>query len=122
MSNKSQSPIVRAPEFNIDQWIDKNNTQIMNVNQDKNKHEFTLSIEGKSATINYKIENNNAYLIYSNVPDSFRRRGMGKFLIQKTHEKLIKDGYNPIPICCYIKAVFRQNISSQKFLNKSVES
>ena len=52
MSNKSQSPIVRAPEFNIDQWIDKNNTQIMNVNQDKNKHEFTLSIEGKSATIN----------------------------------------------------------------------
>jgi thiol-disulfide isomerase/thioredoxin len=24
MSNKSQSPIVRAPEFNIDQWIDKN--------------------------------------------------------------------------------------------------
>ena len=57
----------------------------MNVNQDKNKHKFTLSIEGKSATINYKIENNNAYLIYSDVPDSFRRRGMGKFLIQKTH-------------------------------------
>ena len=81
-----------------------------------------LSIEGKSATINYKIENNNAYLIYSDVPESFRRRGMGKFLIQKTHEKLIKDGYNPIPICHYIKAVFRQNISSQKFLNKSVES
>jgi predicted GNAT family acetyltransferase len=49
----------------------------MNVNQDKNKHKFTLSIEGKSATINYKIENNNAYLIYSDVPDSFRRRGIG---------------------------------------------
>lgn len=94
----------------------------MNITQDKKKRKFTLSLDGESATISYKIKKKNAFLTYSNVPDSFRRRGMGKFLIKKTHEKLIKDGYNPIPICRYIKAVFRQNISSQKFLNKSVES
>ena len=90
----------------------------MNITQDKKKRKFTLSLDGESATISYKIEKKNAFLTYSNVPDSFRGRGIGKFLILKIYEKLIEEGYNPIPICRYLKAVIRNNINSQEISTK----
>ena len=81
----------------------------MNILQHKEKNKFTLTVENELATIYYKIENKKVYLISSEVPYSFRDRGLGKSLIKKIYKKLIEQGLKPIAVCRYIKAVVRKN-------------
>ncbi|MFK8045167.1 MAG: GNAT family N-acetyltransferase [Crocinitomicaceae bacterium] len=73
---------------------------------DKENREFTLNLHGgHKAYVSYSMEGEIMKLVYSKVPDELSGQGIGKLLVEKTFEKLTKEGYKAIAICSYIRLI-----------------
>lgn len=81
----------------------------MEVIHDKDKHQFTMEVDGENATVDYKIQDGKMHLVYSEVPFNIRGQGIGKVLVEKTFEKLTDEGYKAVAVCGYIKSVARNS-------------
>ena len=55
------------------------------------------------------MKNDIMYLVHSEVPYELRGQGIGKVLVEKTFEKLTKEGYRAKAVCSYVKAVARRS-------------
>lgn len=81
----------------------------MEVIHDKDKHQFTMEVDGEIAEVIYELKNGEMYLVYSEVPFNIRGQGIGKVLVEKTFEKLTEEGYKAVAVCGYIKSVARSS-------------
>lgn len=81
----------------------------MEVKHDKNKHQFSMEVDGEMATVDYELKDNKMFLVYSEVPFNLRGQGIGKVLVEKTFEKLTEEGYKAVAVCGYIKSVARNS-------------
>lgn len=81
----------------------------MEVIHDKNKHQFTMEVDGETAKVDYELKDNKMYLVYSEVPFNIRGQGIGKVLVEKTFEKLTEENYKAVAVCGYIKSVARNS-------------
>lgn len=81
----------------------------MEVIHDKDKHQFTMEVDGEIAEVDYELKNGEMYLVYSEVPFNIRGQGIGKVLVEKTFEKLTEEGYKAVAVCGYIKSVARSS-------------
>lgn len=77
----------------------------MKVIHDKEKHQFTMEVDGQKATVDYKLKHDKMYLVHSEVPFNIRGQGIGKVLVEKTFEKLTEEGYKAVAVCGYVKSV-----------------
>jgi predicted GNAT family acetyltransferase len=73
---------------------------------DKENKKFILPLENNLfAKVEYSLDDTNTMrLIYSETPPQLRGQGIGKELVEKTFEKLTKEGYKAIAVCSYIRA------------------
>ena len=81
----------------------------MNIIHDKENNKYTMDVDGATAFVDYKIKNDKMYLVYSEVPTSLRGKGIGKQLVEKTFEKLTKEGYKAVAVCGYVKAIAKRS-------------
>lgn len=81
----------------------------MEVEHHKEKHQFTMMVDGEIAKVDYDLRDGKMYLVYSEVPFNIRGQGIGKILVEKTFEKLTKEGYEAVAVCGYIKSVARNS-------------
>ena len=65
------------------------------VHEKENKH-FVLNINDEIAKVEYVVKNDKLLLVHSEVPYNLRGQGIGKVLVEKTFEKLIKEGYKAV--------------------------
>ncbi|MEE9362680.1 MAG: N-acetyltransferase [Cellulophaga sp.] len=89
----------------LNKWLNKLIISKIDLKHNKQEQQFTLDINGKIAKVEYKKKDNGLHLIHSEVPFNLRGQGIGKILVEKTFEKLTKEGYNAIAVCSYIKLV-----------------
>lgn len=87
-----------------DESVTKINTN-MEVIHNKEQQQFTMEVDGETAKIDYKMQDDKMHLVYSEVPFNIRGQGIGKVLVEKTFEKLTAEGYQAVAVCGYIKSV-----------------
>lgn len=81
----------------------------MKVQHQSDKNRFTMNMEGGQAKVEYEMRDGTMYLVYSEVPPELRGQGIGKQLVEKTFEKLTKEGYKAVAVCSYVKSVARNS-------------
>lgn len=81
----------------------------MEVIHHKEKHQFTMEVDGETAKVDYQLRDGKMYLVYSEVPFNIRGQGIGKILVEKTFEKLTEEGFEAVAVCGYIKSVARNS-------------
>lgn len=81
----------------------------MTLIHDKDKHQFTMEVDGETATVDYTMKNGKMHLVYSEVPFNIRGQGIGKVLVEKTFEKLKEEGYQAVAVCGYVKSVAQRS-------------
>jgi len=101
----------------LHKWINKLIPQILDIIHDKDNSRFTLDINGELAKVEYSLKKGKMYLVHSEVPFNLRGQGIGKVLVEKTFEKLTKEGYKAVAVCSYVKAIAKR---SEKW-NKIIE-
>lgn len=83
--------------------------KISNITHDTENSQLYLDVDGERALIDYKIRRDRMYLTHSEVPITLRGKGIGKILVEKSLESLVKDGYDKeyviIAKCPFIKYV-----------------
>lgn len=86
------------------------------VHQKENKR-FVLPLEnGLEAFVSYRQEGNTLKLIYSEVPNDMRGKGIGKELVLQTFEKLTREGFKAEAVCSYIKSIAARNPEWSKII------
>ena len=93
----------------LNKWINKLIPSILDVQHDKVNNAYLLAINEEIAKVEYQLKNGKMYLIHSEVPIQLRGRGIGKELVEKTFEKLTKEGYKAVAVCSYVKAVAKRS-------------
>jgi hypothetical protein len=73
------------------------------------KQEFQLDVNGEVARVNYRIENNQYLLVYSEVPYQLRGQGIGAILVKETFKYLEKHQLKAKAICGYIALVAQRD-------------
>ena len=82
----------------------------------QNRFEMDLGNQ-QVAHINYRKEDDHYHLLHSEVPEQLRGRGIGKELVEKTFEKIYKNGNKATAHCRYIKAVAKRSEKWNKIVN-----
>ncbi|SFT76901.1 hypothetical protein SAMN05216474_2294 [Lishizhenia tianjinensis] len=73
---------------------------------DKAAKKFVLKVnDGGEAFIDYQEKDGVLHLVYSEVPEVYRGKGIGKELVLKTFDLLTKEGYKAKAVCGYVNAV-----------------
>ena len=87
--------------------------KISEIIHDRERSQLYLEVDGVRALVDYKIRNDRMYLTHSEVPKELRGHGVGKILVDKSLEKLIKEGYDKeyriIAKCSFIKYIVAEN-------------
>ena len=88
-------------------------TTISDITHDTKNSQLTMEVDGFGALIDYKIRSGRMYLTHSEVSTELRGNGIGKILIEKSLELLVKEGYDKefviIAKCPFIKYVVAKN-------------
>ncbi|MFD0798270.1 N-acetyltransferase [Maribacter chungangensis] len=93
----------------LQKWINKLIPEQLELKHDKENLKYTLNINGEIAKVDYTLKNDKMYLVHSEVPHQLRGKGIGKVLVEKTFEKLTKEGYKAVAVCPYIKTVAQRS-------------
>jgi predicted GNAT family acetyltransferase len=76
----------------------------------KSKNKLVVESDGKeAASMDLSFDDQTVYLDYAFVDPSFRGSGVGNFLVKETLALLTPEYKNIIPVCGYVKAVFKKN-------------
>ncbi len=73
------------------------------------KEQFTMTVEGQIAKIDYVKRDDALYLVHSEVPLILRGKGVGKELVKRTYEFLSENGMKAVPVCSFIRTVVARN-------------
>lgn len=84
---------------------------------DKNKQQYTLTINGEISKVVYELKNDKMYLVHSEVPVALRGKGIGQVLVEKTFKKLTEEGFKAVAVCSYVQAIK----SRSEYWNKIIE-
>ena len=77
----------------------------MNLTHDQQARRFNLPVQGETAFVEYRQEDNTLHLVYSEVPGHLRGQGIGKVLVEQTFEALTREGYKAEAVCGYIRLI-----------------
>jgi len=73
--------------------------------QDPDLKIFVMRVGDDFAKIEYTEKGNCYYLVYSEVPEHLRGKGIGRELVEKTFEYLHENKIKGVAVCSYIKAI-----------------
>lgn len=73
------------------------------------KKQFELVVEGQTARIEYSIANNIYILTHTEVPAALEGKSVGKTLVQKAFAWLEEHNHKIVPLCPFIIAYLKRN-------------
>lgn len=79
--------------------------QISELKKDSDLGQFFVTVDGHRAFIDYTLDDSQYELVYSEVPEELRGRGIGKILVEKTLDAIAAEGKTAVPACSYIRHI-----------------
>jgi predicted GNAT family acetyltransferase len=79
---------------------DGNNSCTLNDNKDRKQ--FEMIVEGHTARIEYMIMANKIFLTHTEVPAALEGKGIGSVIVKLTLEEVEKRGLKLIPLCPFV--------------------
>jgi predicted GNAT family acetyltransferase len=70
---------------------------------DTAEHQFTVSIDGTTARLEYKLHGDRLHLLHTEVPEAFRGQGVGGRLLEAALAKARADRLTIVPWCPYAR-------------------
>jgi uncharacterized protein len=64
---------------------------------------FAVSMDGTTATLDYKLHGGRLHLVHTEVPEAFRGRGVGGRLVEAALDKARADHLTIVPWCAYAR-------------------
>ena len=98
--------------------MEYNNLQLK-VN-DKLKH-LELVIDGYTAFIDYKLVEQNLFLIHTEVPVELKGKGAGNAIVEKALHYAKENGYKIIPICPFVQAYLKRHSGWEDIISPDSE-
>jgi predicted GNAT family acetyltransferase len=71
--------------------------------------QFTVSMDGSTATLEYKLHGGRLHLLHTEVPEAFRGHGVGARLIEAALAKARADHLTVVPWCPYARAWLKEH-------------
>jgi predicted GNAT family acetyltransferase len=65
--------------------------------------EFALSMDGTTATLEYKLHGDRLHLVHTEVPEAFRGQGVGGRLVEAALAKALAEHLTIVPWCPYAR-------------------
>lgn len=81
----------------------------LDVNKNKEKKRFELTVDGYTAFIAYKEEGKTIQLIHTESPEELAGRGVATALIEKTLHYLEEQAYRVMPYCPLVFAYIKRH-------------
>ncbi len=97
-------------------WINKLIPSRLQLIHDIDSQQFVLDINGENAKVEYTLRDGNMFLVHSEVPYNLRGQGIGKVLVEKSFEKLTKEGFQAVAVCTFIKAIAKRSEKWQSII------
>ncbi|MCP4975212.1 MAG: N-acetyltransferase [Maribacter sp.] len=88
----------------------------MQLIHDIDSQQFVLDINGENAKVEYNLRDGQMFLVHSEVPYNLRGQGIGKVLVEKSFEKLTKEGFQAVAVCTFIKAIAKRSEKWQSII------
>ncbi|MGY5350981.1 GNAT family N-acetyltransferase [Wenyingzhuangia sp. IMCC45533] len=77
----------------------------MDLINDIQNNQFYIIVENHKCWIDYRIDGNDIFLMYTKVPSELQGKGIGKVLVKKTIKNIKEQKLNIIPLCGYIQHI-----------------
>ncbi len=97
-------------------WINKLIPSRLQLIHDIDSQQFVLDINGENAKVEYNLRDGQMFLVHSEVPYNLRGQGIGKVLVEKSFEKLTKEGFQAVAVCTFIKAIAKRSEKWQSII------
>ena len=72
-------------------------------------HKFALSMDGSTATLEYKLHGGRLHLVHTEVPEAFRGHGVGGQLVEAALAKAREEHLTIVPWCPYAREWLQQH-------------
>lgn len=96
-------------------------TQSLNVVNDVAKQQFTISMFGAFATVDYKRNGNVITYIHTNVPQQFQGKGVGKILAKYAFDFAKEEKLDVTCHCHFLGKYYNENQEQYKNLKVVLE-
>jgi predicted GNAT family acetyltransferase len=71
---------------------------------DTAEQQFAVSMDGTTATLEYKLHGDRLHLMHTEVPEAFRGQGVGGLLVEAALAKARADHLTIVPWCPYARS------------------
>jgi len=72
-------------------------------------HQLQLDVDGHIAFIDYKLVNQELFLIHTEVPDELRGKGIANTIIVKALQYAKDNNYKIVPLCPFVQAYLKRH-------------
>jgi uncharacterized protein len=76
---------------------------------DTAREQFVVSMDGTTATLEYKLRGDRLHLLHTEVPEAFRGRGIGGRLVEAALAKARADHLTIVPWCPYARGWLKKH-------------
>jgi hypothetical protein len=76
---------------------------------DTAREQFALSVDGTSATLEYKLRGDRLHLLHTEVPEAFRGQGVGAQLVEAALAKARANHLTIVPWCPYAREWLKEH-------------
>jgi predicted GNAT family acetyltransferase len=76
---------------------------------DTGGQQFALSMDGTTATLEYKLHRDRLHLLHTEVPEAFRGHGVGRRLVEAALAKARAEQLTIVPWCPYAREWLKQH-------------
>lgn len=85
-------------------------------NKECNRYEYKIG--ELYPHIEYRIKENDIYLIHTEIPESLQRKGIGTRLVEDVLKEVEAKGYKLIPLCSFVAGYIKRHPSWARLLKE----
>lgn len=81
----------------------------LRLNDNAAQKHLELQVEGHTAFIEYKVTNQNLFLIHTEVPEALRGKGVGSAIVEKALQFAKDNNYKIVPLCHFVQDYIKEH-------------